>query len=139
MFLDRNFGIGAQAKAVHAILEARDGLEPSWNEDCRRYMAYVQVAPWYNGRERGIVVYLREGLEQLNIAVYEARSSDEICVLHWERYTGMNPPTLNDFPYDCFEGFEDRWNYGQITEVAESVVEYLEAFWNKLENEDEDD
>lgn len=134
MLVDTNFGIGAQAMAVMSYLNSKDGIEPSWEGG--RYLAEVKCAPWYNGRERGIVFYMRNHnhAHQINIAVFEHRNSDSICTILWEGYSGINPPTLTDIP----EGvYQDKWDTtssfepGRADLAAEWIYEQLTAFWLK--------
>jgi hypothetical protein len=136
--LNRNYGIGAAALAVQAYIESRDGVESSWNKEKGRYMAEPRVAPWYNGRERGIVIYMvnRDYSDQINIAVYEHRNSDNICALMWNQLTYMDPPTLATMPKGVFESKWDvteSWPYYKAVDAAEWVVAQLDEFWQKAD------
>jgi hypothetical protein len=140
MLVNPNFGIGSQALAVMAYFNAHDGIEPSWNNG--RYCAEVNAAPWYNGRERGIVFYLRDlrHQHQLNIAVYEHRNTDSICAVRWKGYT-FNPPGLADIP----EGtYQDKWDtahdvsWGEAHSMAQWVYEQFCEFWKEHSNKSVD-
>lgn len=131
--LNKNYSICAAALAVQSYLEAYDGVESSWNSERGRYEAEPRVAPWYNGRERGIVVYMTNSdySDQLNIAIYEHRNSDDICVIAWNQKT-FNPPTLDGIPDGVFKDKWDvtkSWSYNEAVEVAAWVVKQLEEFW----------
>lgn len=133
MITDPNFGIGYQALAVMAYLNGRDGIEVSWNNG--RYHADVKAAPWYNGRERGIVFYMRDPAfkHQLNIAVYEHRNSDSICALRWENTT-FNPPILADIPEGVYQNKWDTamdFSYGEASNMANWVYEQFSDFWKE--------
>lgn len=125
-----NFGIHPSAMAVMALLQNRN-IEPSW--DGNRYTAEVNAAPWYNGREQGIVFYMRDSLwkRQINCVVYEHRNSDNICVLVFEAKT-FNPPTLADIPDGVYK---DKWDvtesfsYNQHLDAAEYINGRLNDFW----------
>ena len=128
-----NFGIGAQALAVMAYFNEHDGIEPSW--DNGRYCAEVNAAPWYNGRERGVVFYMRSEnyKHQLNIAVYEHRNSDAICAVRWVGST-FNPPTLTDIPEGTYQNKWDTskdFSYGQSHEMAHWLYEEFCDFWKE--------
>ena len=135
MITTKNFGIGPQPTSVLAFLEARDGLECSWNGE--RYAARVQVAPWYNCRETGIVVYLHhiKSGRQINIAVFEHRVGDHICAAKWEGEITVNPPVLDDLPEETYnEGsWTKTWANGEVSEAADWVYEELEKFWESCE------
>lgn len=138
MSMVNNFGINAQAMAVLAFLERYDGLECSWDRESGRYNANVQVAPWYNGRERGIVVYLHamNSPAQINIAIFEHRNSDKICAALWEDSNcTLNPPTLNDMPEEVYNdgNWTESWGYGEVADVAGWVYDQLDDFWKRTE------
>jgi hypothetical protein len=133
MLVDPNFDIGAQALAVMSYFNSHDGIEPSWENG--RYRAEVKAAPWYNGRERGIVFYMRTASykNQLNIAVYEHRNTDTICALRWQGNT-FNPPTLADIPAGTYQ---DKWDtakdfgYGQAQEMAQWLYNEFCNYWQE--------
>lgn len=132
--LNKNYGIGAQALAVQAYLNMFDGVEASWDKERKCYLAEPKVAPWYNGRERGIVVYMvdQQWQRQINIAIYEHRNTDQICALMFEAKTYGNPPTLADVPPGVYEtkgDFTECWRYNEAYDAAEWVYEQLENFW----------
>jgi hypothetical protein len=141
MMLNKNYGIGAAALAVQSYIESRDGIEPSWNKERGRYDAEPRVAPWYNGRERGIVIYMNNHnhTDQINIAIYEHRNSDNICALMWRQKTYINPPCLATLPEDVFKDKWDvteSWSYYKAVDAASWVVEQLEEFWTESVNPD---
>lgn len=132
--LNRNFGLNAQALAVKNYLESYPGIEVSWNTERQDYDADVRCATWYNGRERGIVVYMLNARreKQINIAVYEHRNSDQICVLKFETAPTINPPMLADVPEGVFESSSDytaSFDYGRAGSAAEWVYDDLSKFW----------
>lgn len=136
--LNKNYGIGAAALAVQAYIDSHDGVESSWNSEKRCYEAEPRVAPWYNGRERGIVIYMNSHnyKDQINIAVYEHRNSDNICALMWRQNTFLNPPSLAILPDHVFKDKWDVtkvWDYTGASEAASWVVEQLNQFWKETE------
>jgi len=131
--IDVNFGINYQAMAVMQHMRNYSGIEPSWSKENKAYMADVEVAPWYNGRERGVVFYMRsqDFSKQLNIAVFEHRNSDQIHALMFEGVT-FNPPTLGDEPGGIYKSKYDTAKViiaVRAGDMAQWVYEQLEAFW----------
>lgn len=131
--IDVNFGINHQAMAVMQYMRMFSGIESSWSKENKAYMADVEVAPWYNGRERGVVFSLKDRSyrRQLNIAVFEHRNSDQICAVMFEAYT-FNPPTLADVPAGVYESKGDvskSFGFGRAADMAQWVYDQLEAFW----------
>jgi hypothetical protein len=134
--LNKNYGVCGAALAVQFYLDSCDGIESSWNSDLKRYDAEPKVAPWYNGRERGIVVYLtdRKDKEQINIAIYEHRNSDNICALMWVQKPDINPPCLATLPSGVLDNKWDvtkSWSYRDAVDAANWVAEQLNDFWKK--------
>ena len=122
--VDKSLGISEQAYAVLQGL-ARQYIEVPDN-------VLVKTRAWYNGRERGIVLSLSpigEGApySQLNIAFGECRNSDQIFLDKWDKYTGVNPPTVADFTE---EGYANRqyFAYMDIVGVTEKIKEMVEEF-----------
>jgi hypothetical protein len=137
--LNQNYGISAAALAVQAYIQAQDGVESSWNSELKRYDAEPRVAPWYNGRERGIVIYMtnRDYSDQINIAVYEHRNSDNICAVVWHQLTYINPPCLATLPEDVFKhqwDVAESWSYYKAVDAAGWVVEQLDNFWSATDS-----
>lgn len=133
MLVNPNFDIGSQALAVMAYLNTYDGIEPSWNG--HRYTAEVKAAPWYNGRERGIVFYMRsqQYKHQLNIAVFEHRNTDGICAIRWDGTT-FNPPTLTDIPEGTYQNKWDTskdYDYGEAAQMAKWLYDEFTEFWKE--------
>lgn len=125
--------IGAQANAVKAYLELYDGVDQSW--DCeRKSYAPVDIAGWYNGRERGYVIMFKNNdREQLNIAFFEHRNSDDICALKWIQST-LNPPTIESakFGEDLYKDKCDvskSVGFGGAAEMADWIMEQLSSHW----------
>jgi hypothetical protein len=84
---DPTFGINRQSLAVLAILSQ---YEPSWatyNEAISNYDIEFETKPWYNGRERGILISMSHdiGTKALHFAIFEHRNSDNLCVMMWEK------------------------------------------------------
>jgi hypothetical protein len=135
MLVHSNFGIGSQSLAVMCYLNEYDGIESSWCLQNKKYLAQLEAAPWYNGRERGIVFYMRSAdyANQLNIAVFEHRNSDSICALMWQGRT-FNPPTLADVPEDVYK---DKWDishqmaYGEAAAMAQWIYNRCNDFWTE--------
>ena len=136
--IEPNFGINWQALSVLANLQSRDGLECSWKDG--RYRAMVMSAPWYNGRERGVVFYLQHlaSARQVNIAVFEHRVGDHICATEWEGELTLNPPTLEDVPTGRRNSlFDERWPNGYVADAANWIYDRLERFWSSCESASE--
>lgn len=129
-------GANAQAQAVLAYLRQGDGIENSWSDEEKEYIAQPKVSRWENCREQGYVVSMRsKGYDkQINIAFFEHRNSDEICAVEWEQVT-INAPTIDTAKfgdiykdkYDVSKGF----GYGEASRMADWIEKQLSSFWNK--------
>jgi len=79
-------GANYNARAVMCLLQGR--LDPDIHDK-------VNIARWENFREQGYVIYVSNGKEQINIAFFEHRNSDEICAVKWIQDITMNSPTID--------------------------------------------
>ena len=135
-------GAGAQARAVLAYLQVKEGVESSWSDDGKRYMAEPKIARWENCREQGYVISLyhhggRLGSStQLNIAFFEHRNSDSICAVLWCQST-MNSPTIDTAQFG--EVYKTKWEvshevgYGKPADMADWISNELDGFWAECE------
>lgn len=129
-------GANFQAQAVLALLRYNigDGIEASWDDAHKRYMAEPRVVRYDNCREQGYVVYLRsrDYQHQINVAFYEHRNSDSICAVVSAERT-LNAPRLGDMT----KAMGDKWDVahsvgvGRVAEMAEWVARQLLDFWAK--------
>jgi hypothetical protein len=129
-----NYGIHATALAVAALLENML-IGESWNAETRQYDAELRSAPWYNGRERGIVFYMRDlqHTTQINIAVYEHRRSDHIEISLWYGKT-FNPPTLQDYiglAENGSPGESIMFAYNEHHRAMGWIFDQLTQFWKE--------
>lgn len=130
---DKNYAApSAQARAVRAYLDGYDGVEPSYNKNGSGYEP-VNLAEWHNGRERGYVVMFRNAKgDQLNIAFFEHRNSDQICALAWVQQT-LNPPTIQTAKFGNL--YRDKYDvshsvdFGQASQMAAWIYEQLCNHW----------
>ncbi len=130
-----NDGSGHQARCVLAILQAEEAIVPdSWNKEYHKYDAEPEVGRWENCREQGYCIYLRNrNFDQINIAFFEHRNTDQICVLVWHQNT-INTPNIDsmDTKGECYK---DKWDvtksfpYDSFREAAEYIQEVLQDHW----------
>lgn len=126
-------GANYQAQAVLAFVKREGQINDSWNDELREYEANPQVARWENGREQGYIIsLLNKQHKQLNIAFFEHRNSDSIHALKWEQWS-MNSLTFDtaDFGGVYKHKYDTSFSvsYGEITEMADWIVEQLNQHW----------
>ena len=134
--IDHTMRIHPSARAVAALLDNHDGIEASWDDKNKHYRAVIEMAPWYNGRERGLVFVLRDDdwkiRETVVAVVFEHRNSDKICVLHWEHeHNYLNPPTLDDVPKGIYK---DKYDVSAsfAHDEHEKAATYIYDLFNKF-------
>lgn len=132
LFSQNTEGPHSQACAVRAYLDGYDGVEASWDAAHWSYQR-VDIAEWHNGREHGFVLMFRNKKhEQLNIAFFENRNSDEICALEWVQNT-LNPPTIDTAKFGNI--YKDKYDVshrvevGQASAMAEWIMDRLTSHW----------
>ena len=140
---DHTFGVNEQALAILALLEQ---TTPNFAEYIdKEYQISFNTYPWYNGRERGIVISMQpdqigEVNKTLHIAFFECRNSDSIHCLRWETsYFYLNSPTFENardkafpdkssspyksFPHEAIGECKD-WIINEFTEFYEAHHKY---------------
>lgn len=128
-----NDGANYQAQAVLAYLQRGDFLiEESWNAELGAYAAQPTVSRWENCREQGYVICLRKGVEQINIAFFEHRNSDEIHAVKWQQVT-VNAPTIETAKFG--DVYKDKYDtsfkveYGEVIKMVDWIQNELIEFW----------
>ena len=131
-------GANYQARATLMFLQRHDGIKESWNSEYKRYDAEIQIARWENCREQGYVVSLRnKKREQINIAFFEHRNSDNICAIKWNQES-INTLTIDNAEFG--DVYKDKYdtshsvNYGRAYEMAEWIRQELKQHWVKSLN-----
>lgn len=132
---DPTFGINSQALAILHFLSNR---EPDFAEyGDTGYHVLLNTKPWYNGRERGILISMDsigETEKILHIAVFEHRNSDNICCLKWETNASyLNYPDDNAID-KAYKGQDKHYadasfKYGEIGECANYIYDTLADYY----------
>jgi hypothetical protein len=135
--IDRKFNINQQALAVLEYLDREPNFLPYVNG---RYSgASFYTKPWYNGRERGVVISMSmdNGGKTINVAFFEHRNSDSICALRWEtKQHYWNHPLEDVNIFGKAYGGGDKWDvahkvsYGEVSKMADWVYDEIEKFYN---------
>ena len=143
--VDLTFGISSQALAVAAML---NDLEPDflYLEDEKKWnREYTfETTPFYNGRERGIVISLLEKYaitgKQYNVWIYEHRNSDGLVATAWEGKTPFNNLwTVEDIPngeerYKTCTWHNAEEDWGNAGKMACKVMDLFESKFNEWMN-----
>lgn len=127
-------GADPQARAVMALLSAKDGIEDSWDKERKEYTAKPKIARWENGREQGYIVSLRslDSKRQINIAFFEHRNSDILCAVMWNQVS-FNSITVDTAKFG--KKYKDKWDvdfkvsWGKVWQMADWIWNQLEDFW----------
>lgn len=138
---DVTLRLSGPARAILALLSVR---EPDFKGNYAKeigYIADIHNAAWYNGRERGVVIYVRgagkadKKVRTLVVAFGEHRSSDDIFVDSWvAEETFLNPPTIREMPD---KAHDDRklFRYNKIYEAVDCVIGLLQNFIESTERD----
>lgn len=125
------------ARAVLAYLQSEStNIQASWNKEYHCYDARFEIGRWENCREQGYIVSLKnkDHSQQLNIAFFEHRNSNDICCIKWLQYS------INSLSIDTMdtkgEVYNTKWdvsksfNYDGIIECANWIAGEFRQFWN---------
>lgn len=99
-----------------------------------RHLPNLEVVRYENCREQGYIFYMAIDDKQMNVAVYEHRNSDALCIVSFEKFTGYTPPKAKD----VWENMEDKWDTtadfecGEIVKCGESILDIFEDFEESL-------
>lgn len=132
---DTTLGLGAQARAVLALLAATEphNVAP-WNDERREYDVEINTRAWYNGRERGVLLEVRPNFAStlgLIITFGEHRNSDDIFVDAWiVNEVFLNPPTVADFPEEAYKR-RQCFREGRVGEVVDFIRLVIKTFLEK--------
>jgi hypothetical protein len=129
---DPSFNVHGSAMAVLYLLSLREPTFAEYKDG--RYILERITAPFYSGRERGVIVsYIRYDVEykrQLNIVFGESRNSDNIFVDEWISDMTRNPPTLVDFGEEAYKR-RRMFGYDEHRKVAEYIYGRVEEWYKK--------
>lgn len=116
-YSDFNDGANWQAQCVLAYLRAH--LERKEN---------INVVRYDNCREQGYIFFKQEENRQMNVAVYEHRNSDSICIVAFESLT-KEPQNSDvwDFMTDKWDTTAD-FDYGHIVDCGKTIIDIFDEF-----------
>lgn len=130
-------GACASARAVLAYLQqSSTNIEESWNNEFKCYKARFDIGRWENCREQGYIISLKnkDHSQQLNIAFFEHRNSDEICCIKWLQYS-INSLSISTMDTKG-EVYTTKWDvtksfkYNEPLKCADWIVREFRPFWN---------
>ena len=140
-------GANWQARAVLAYLQystvsvVESEVCSMNNKTGHKHIPIFEVGRYENCREQGYVVSLLLHTEQIHIAFYEHRNSDNICILMSQGFS-MNTPSIefmwkdrgeNASKYDYNKDFQ----FGQIVECGEYIEQLLLAWIGEVYEKEE--
>lgn len=92
----------------------------------------LEVTRYDNCREQGYIFYMRifdNGMHQMNVAVYEHRNTDALCIVSNEKST-LNAPLSQDI----WEAMKDKWDTtadfdcGNIINCGDTIIDIFQEF-----------
>jgi len=138
-------GACASAKAVLGYLQQTEGIDASWSNKEKRYLALPTVSRWENCREQGYIISMRskDHMRQINIAFFEHRNSDSICAVEWEQVSlnsiGIENAEFGDGVYKDKFDVSHKEGYGDALKMADWIMYRLEEFWRTTKNNKQKD
>ena len=99
----------------------------------------IEVTRYDNCREQGYIFFCRKYVGgkqyQKNVAVYEHRNSDELCIVEFDKVTFNDP--INS---DVWENMKDKYDvtksfdYGNIVECGDCIFDIFDEFISACED-----
>ncbi len=131
MLVDTSLGLSEQSTAVLHLLGGFEPPDKVWDDDGKFYAYNCLTYAWYNGRERGFVLVIRDDNQEKKLLLwcYERRNSDAIMVAEVLNEDGFyfTPPTLEAFTdkvYDSAKAF----SWGACGEVALHIRDRIKSY-----------
>jgi len=126
-------GANHQSRAVLMYLQIYN-IENSWSDERKEYKESPLIARWENCREQGYVISIRsKKRNQLNIAFFEHRNSDEIHAVKWEQ-DSMNSLTISSAIFK--DVYENKWStsysvkHGEVTNMSDWICKELDYYYD---------
>ena len=140
--IDTNFGIGNQPLA---IINYMKDFTPEFANYKNGFFTDVSFTtlPWYNGREKGIVISMSIYYEKnIHIAFFEHRNSDAIHCLKWETNRPYyNHPLEDPKIFDIAYSNDSKWDtaksfpVGEIGNCADWICDKFKNFYTSQKKE----
>lgn len=140
LLLQNPDGASFQARAILEMLRDRlqSGVKGSYDTGLNCYHAEPRFTRYENGRERGYIVFMGTGAlggkgdHQLNIAFYEGRNHDGICIRWCDKVT-WNPPVYEDIPWADPDSSEPdkSFGYANIDSASCFIANKIIEFWEE--------
>jgi len=110
----------------------------NWQAQCvlaylKRQDIDIDVTRYDNCREQGYIFFKKvwkgTKLYQKNVAVYEHRNSDALCIVAFDKVTANDPQNS-----DVWENMEDKWDTtndfrcGEIVKCGDAIIDIFNKF-----------
>ena len=132
---DTTLRLNAKAWAVLHLLAEMPPEFAAWDEKLREYRVELKTFPWFNGRERGMVLTLQHNVipeKALHVAFAECRGGEEIFVEVWEDKAPFNAPTVGTCDPDTRdEAYRNRELFQHAEEAARYAYDAMAEYYEK--------
>ncbi len=100
-----------------------------WGLQAPRFNTDVATYAWYNGRERGIALVVKQrNKKRLVFTFGEQRNSDSIFLDKWEDDDSwVQPPTLENFTDETYKK-RRYFEYGECGKTALAIVNDIRSY-----------
>jgi hypothetical protein len=105
--IDTTMNMNSQAYALMHFLSTQEPHTARYQDG--KYQIDIRCKPYINGRERGFVLEIRQGIgrDPVCLAFFEHRNSDALCCIKW----------VTDWPVECYRAdniphdvYPDKWS-----------------------------
>ncbi len=126
--IDTTMNMNAQAYALMHFLSTQEPHTARFNDG--KYQIEIRCKPYMNGRERGFVLEIRQGIgcDPVCLAFFEHRNSDLLCCIKWVPSWPVECYRADDIPHDVYPdkwSVTKSWDYMDLTGASKYVLDVI--------------
>ena len=126
--IDTTMNMNAQAYALMHFLSTQEPHTARYQDG--KYQIDIRCKPYMNGRERGFVLEMRQGIGQdaVCLAFFEHRNSDALCCIRWQSAQYEHCYTASDIPDSVYPdkwSVTKSWDYMDLVGASKYVLDVI--------------
>ena len=127
--IDTTMNMNAQAYALMHFLSTQEPHTARYQDG--KYQIEIRCKPYMNGRERGFVLEIRQGIghDPVCLAFFEHRNSDALCCIKWVPSWPRECYRAGDIPHDVYPdkwSVTRSWDYMDLVGASKYVLDVIQ-------------
>jgi len=126
--IDTTMNMNAQAYALMHFLSTQEPHTARYQDG--EYQIEIRCKPYMNGRERGFVLEMRQGIghDPVCLAFFEHRNCDALCCIRWVPSWSREGYSASDIPESVYPdkwATTRSWDYMDLTGASKYVLDVI--------------